>query len=143
MVTNKPRKPGSNPHGRTSKYRTADEFQEKIDEYFEYCEKKKIPYTVMGLAFALGFNSRQTLSNYEKYDHHKDIEEEQKILIAHTIKKAKLKIEEYLEENLITGKQVAGTIFNLKNNFGWVDRPNKNRTGQLILIINGVKVEDF
>ena len=115
----------------------------KMDEYFKYCDKKKIPYTVMGLALALGFSSRQTLKNYEKEGHHKDIEEEEKILIARTIKKAKLRIEIFLEQNLITGKQVAGTIFNLKNNFGWVNRTDKNRTGKITLIINGLNVDDF
>ena len=28
----------------------------------------------------------------------------------------------FAEEHLFSGKQVAGAIFNLKNNYGWVDR---------------------
>lgn len=121
-----------------SRIQTAEEAQIRIDELFKYCEKKKIPPTVARLAHALGFNSRNTLLEYEKTEKHKDIEEEEKILIADTIKKAKLRIEIYLEENLIEGKQVAGTIFNLKNNFGYIDRTEQEHKGELIVQIEGI-----
>ena len=39
-----------------------------------------------------------------------------------TIKKAKLKVENYLEKHLITDSSTTGIIFNLKNNFGWKDK---------------------
>lgn len=54
---------------------------------------------------------RKTLSEYEKRDE-----------FSNTIKKAKEKIEDYLERQLSRKDQVTGIIFNLKNNFGWVDK---------------------
>ena len=55
--------------------------------------------------------SRQDLINYSKDKEFFD-----------TIKKAKLKIENYLEEHLVTDNSVTGIIFNLKNNYGWKDK---------------------
>ena len=65
--------------------------------------------TVCGLADYLGIH-RKTLLEYEEKEEFSD-----------TIKRAKNKIELYLEENLY-GNNVAGLIFNLKNNFGWKDK---------------------
>ena len=39
-----------------------------------------------------------------------------------TIKKAKSKVEDYLEKKLLTGNSATGIIFNLKNNFEWKDK---------------------
>jgi hypothetical protein len=39
-----------------------------------------------------------------------------------TIKRAKLKIENFAEESLFTSKQTAGVIFNLVNNHKWINR---------------------
>ena len=139
------RQPGSNPPGNphptgnTSKMKTAKEFQEKIERYFKECDKKRMPYTVTGMAFALGFTTRLAIINYENEEKHHDIEEGEKKLIVNTIKKAKLKIEEYLEINLIEGKQVAGTIFNLKNNYGWIDRQDVQHGGDVIINVKGIK----
>jgi hypothetical protein len=38
------------------------------------------------------------------------------------IKRAKERIEQYLEEQLYRKEQVTGVIFNLKNNYGWKDK---------------------
>jgi hypothetical protein len=40
---------------------------------------------------------------------------------SHTIKRAKLRIEDALEQRLARAASVTGIIFNLKNNFGWKD----------------------
>jgi len=53
---------------------------------------------------------RRTLLNYSKDDK-----------FFPTIKKAKRKIEAYLEEKLVTDGGT-GIIFNLKNNYGWKDK---------------------
>jgi hypothetical protein len=138
------RKTGSNPPGnpkiqpRQSKYKTADEMQIKVDEYFKNCDKKKKPYLVTGLALALGFNTRLALINYEKEENHKDLEEEERKMIVNTIKKAKARVEQYAEDNLFTGRQVAGTIFSLKNNYGWIDRQDLAHSGDLIVNIKGI-----
>ena len=96
--------------GRPKKYNEAEEMQKKIDEYFEKCDKDREPYTITGLCITLDM-SRQDLSNYSKEEKFFD-----------TIKKAKMKVENYLEKRLINDNSTTGIIFNLKNNFGWKDK---------------------
>lgn len=97
--------------GRPLKYTSVKAMQKDIDKYFAECDENKKPYTVSGLAYALGTN-RQTLLNYEEKEEFFD-----------TIKKAKAKIEVFNEEQLYN-KDVptTGIIFNLKNNYGWKDK---------------------
>jgi len=102
-----------NPIGRPPKYKTVEAMAVKMDAYFDKCAKEGLPLTVTGLCLALDFCERKALIQYvEKYPD-----------FRHTIKKAKLRIEHYLENRLALGKgNAAGLIFNLKNNFKWVDR---------------------
>lgn len=103
--------------GRPVKFNSVEELQQQIDAYFAERDEMEKPYTITGLALALDTN-RQTLINYEdKSDAFFD-----------TIKRAKLKCENYAEEHLFVGKSVVGSIFNLKNNYGWVDRQEVNQT---------------
>lgn len=97
--------------GRPLKYESVEAMQEDINKYFAECDEKGKPYTVSGLAYALGTN-RQTLINYEDKDQFVD-----------TIKSAKAKIERFNEE-MLYNKDVSttGVIFNLKNNYGWKDK---------------------
>lgn len=96
--------------GRPLKYKTKEELQEVIDKYFMECDRDKEPYTVTGLALALDID-RKTLLNYGEREE-----------FFHTIKKAKSKVENYLEKRLIKDNSATGIIFNLKNNYGWKDR---------------------
>ena len=98
------------PRGRPRAYTEVEIMQRKIDKYFKECEEKCQPYTVTGLCIALDI-CRDTLSEYMKNEEFSD-----------TIKKAKLKVENYLERHLITDSSTTGIIFNLKNNFGWSDK---------------------
>lgn len=95
--------------GRPLKIKKVDELKNKINEYFEKCDKDNRPYTITGLALALDID-RDTLLNYEKKEEY-----------FGTIKRAKQKVEEQLEISLY-GNSVTGIIFNLKNNFGWKDK---------------------
>lgn len=97
--------------GRPLKYQSVEDMQRDIDKYFAECDEKQKPYTVSGLAYALGTN-RQTLINYEDKRDFFD-----------TIKEAKAKIERFNEE-MLYNKDVSttGVIFNLKNNYGWKDK---------------------
>jgi hypothetical protein len=122
-----------------SRIQTAVEAQSRMDKYFKDCEKKKRPLTIAGLVNALGLISRQSLLNYENEEKHTDISKEEKLLIVDTIKRARMKVEQYLEENLINGKQVAGTIFNMKNNFGYIDRTDLQHGGNIIFEIEGLE----
>ena len=45
------------PAGRPRKYKTPEEMQVVIDQYFKECEINKKPPTITGLALALGFTS--------------------------------------------------------------------------------------
>jgi hypothetical protein len=97
--------------GRLKKYRNVELLQEAIDRYFKRCDDNRCPYTIMGLANSLDID-RQTLLNYQRNDEYFD-----------TVRRAKNKVEESLEVKLLSDGRVAtGTIFNLKNNFGWRDR---------------------
>ena len=91
-------------------YSSAEDMQKIIDEYFKVCDEKEKPYTMSGLAYALDMD-RRSLLNYSKDEH-----------FFLTIKKAKERVEQQLEENALAGKaNPTFTIFNLKNNFNWRD----------------------
>ena len=116
--------------GRPPTYKTAEEMQEKIDEYFKSCEGTvltddngdvltdkrgnvvvvgKRPPTITGLALALGFTSRQSLLNYQAKKKFMD-----------TITRAKARVEMYTEERLFDKDGASGAKFSLENNFkGW------------------------
>lgn len=103
--------------GRPPKYTKKEQMQLKIDEYFKECDLKHEPYTVTGLALALDM-SRQDLINYSKKSEFFD-----------TIKRAKMKVEVYLEKRLIIDSSTTGIIFNLKNNYGWRDKQENFNVG--------------
>ena len=114
--------------GRPPKYNTPEEMQAAVDAYFAEVD---IP-TVTGLALALGFCDRTSLLYYEN--------DKPEFLI--TIKRAKTRIEDSLEHLLLSGRgQVAGVIFNLKNNFGWKDRQEREITGEVVIRKEFVKSE--
>jgi hypothetical protein len=128
-----------NPGGRPPMFSSPQVLQEKCDEYFESCWIDKItesidkdgtctmttvryqnrPYTISGLAVYLGFNSRQSLLNYENDPKFLDI-----------IKKAKFKVEMNIEEALIDSKSATGPIFWLKNHAGYTDTQQLQHTGK-------------
>ena len=105
--------------------------QQKIDKYFNECDKKNEPYTVTGLCLALDI-CRDTLSEYVKDKKFSD-----------TIKKAKLKVENYLEKHLITDSSTTGIIFNLKNNFGWKDKQELSHSGSINNPFEGMSTEEL
>ena len=114
--------------GRPPKYETPEEMQKDIDGYFksvtwEVEGRELCKPTVEGLAYALDM-TRKGLIDYSK-----------KSDFCYTIKRAKQRIAIALENNL-WGTAVTGTIFNLKNNFGWVDK-------QEVESVNIHKVVDY
>lgn len=83
------------------------------------------PFTVTGLALAIDL-TRESLLQYEKNPSH--------VEFADTIKKAKQIVLKFNEDRLHSSNQVTGVIFNLKNNFGYVDRietDNLNRNVEI------------
>lgn len=137
--------------GQPPKYRKVSEISEKIAEYFEYIAgefsydeaKKKIytrepePATITGLALYLGFESRQSIYDYEKNGR-----------FSYTVKRARLRIEQEYEKKL-HGANPTGPIFALKN-FGWRDQQQMEHTGKdgadlipkdkQVIIINGKEI---
>lgn len=114
-----------------------EEMQRRIDAYFKECDGQlltdkngqpiltkwgqeiyigKKPYTITGLALAIGFKSRQALLNYQGREEFND-----------TISRAKAKVEAYAEERLFDKDGSSGAQFNLKNNFsGWDGQQKDN-----------------
>lgn len=127
--------------------------QEKIDAYFKECEGKIMkdeegkpllnkygqpiiygakPLTITGLALAIGFNSRQSLLNYEGQEEFLD-----------TIKRAKAKVEEYAESRLFDKDGSNGAKFSLSNNFkGWAEKQQIEADVKNDISINVELVDD-
>lgn len=114
--------------GRPPKFKTPEELQEKVKEYFNKVPTKTrftsdgTPYevpcpTISGLVLFLGFCDRHSF-----YDYEHDRPE-----FSHTIKQTRSFIEQHYEELLQTGN-TTGAIFALKN-FGWKDKQEVEQTG--------------
>ena len=129
--------------GKPPMYKSVDEMQKKIDEYFKLCEGEVLedddgmpllsskgtfiykvlpkPPTVTGLALALGFTSRQALLNYQAKPEFVD-----------TVTRAKSRVEEYAESRLFDKDGANGAKFSLANNFdGWRDKQDVNFSGDM------------
>ena len=101
--------------GRPRTFNSVEELEEKINKYFEYCNKENKPYTMSGLAYYLDVD-RKTIVNYTKDEDY-----------FPTIKKARDRVQMQLEENALLNKSnPTFTIFNLKNNFDWKDKIETN-----------------
>ena len=90
-------------------YKSAEELQKKIDEYFNKFDEEKLLYTrptITGLALHLGFCSRQSLYDYGKIEK-----------FSYIIRRARTCIETVYENNLHFNNPT-GSIFALKN-MGW------------------------
>lgn len=129
----------SNKGGRPLKFKTPEELEAKIQEYYEWAKDNKKHITITGLAWFLDTN-RQTLIRYEDEDSEllKSVDDDIKVKFRDTIKRAKARIEMECEEGLYSKNSVVGTIFALKNNYGYVDKQevvNKNENIE-------VKLED-
>jgi hypothetical protein len=111
--------------GRPRIYDSVEDMQEAIDKFFQECKDEEIPPTIQGLALALGYNSRQSLLNYEGYNEGEFLD---------TIKKARLKVENAKVIGGMTGKlNPAIVIFDLKNNHDHKDKTEQEITGKMEL----------
>lgn len=123
--------------GQPPKYTDPKEMQAAADKYFMECDEKDEPYTMTGLAIALGMD-RRSLVNYANRDD-----------FFPTIKRARDKVEARIESLSMQGKiNPTMAIFNLKNNFGWRDQSqldiNADVKQDIIIDIEGIPDdEDF
>ncbi len=103
----------SNPVGRPPKYTSAEDLQDKVDQYFNELNTDKA--TITGLAYHLGFSCRDSFYKYGEKEQFK-----------YAIKRAHIRIEMYYEK-LLQETNVAGPIFALKN-LGWKDKTESEIT---------------
>jgi len=96
--------------GRPPYYKTVEEMQYKIDEYFELQDLREKPYTIVGLALHLGFTGRQGLFEYKGRKEFSDI-----------ISRAKARVEEYAASRLFDRDGARGAEFTLRCNYKWRD----------------------
>jgi hypothetical protein len=115
--------------GKPPKY-MPEELEEKIVEYFKYVDdinkqrklkrfegEKLKPFTISGICVFLDI-SMETWAEYSKKQEY-----------AEPIKRAKSRVMNHIEEGMMNGTlSTIGSIFNLKNNFGWVDKIEVNTT---------------
>lgn len=100
-------------------YKNPEDLAYKIKEYFGSLRIEghdDVPATITGLAFYLGFESRQSFYDYEKKED-----------FSYIIRRARLMVEcEY--EKKLSGNSPTGSIFALKN-MGWSDRQEIAHSG--------------
>lgn len=144
-----------NPVGKPLAFKTVQELQDKIDEYFAFCDNRiksvfveklgeqvtvsnPAPYTMSGLAYALGVD-RKTILNYGNKEDY-----------FHAIKNARARIESDVEARMSDKETFTpGLIFNAKNNFGWKDKSEvdmKNNGGDFkpvtVNSLHGAELDD-
>jgi hypothetical protein len=103
------------PAGRPPKFKTPEDMQQAIDEYFAQCDDKNPPL-ISGLAYHLDMTT-ESLRYYQKQDE-----------FSAVVKKAKQRIEISFEKNMYGG-QCTGSIFWLKNNAGYKDKTEQELSG--------------
>jgi len=105
-----------NKGGRPPMYKTKEEMQVKIDEYFDYyVTELGNPITNSGFIYYLGFTSREGFNEYSKKPEFSD-----------TIARAKLKLEENTEIKLYNRDTARGAEFSLKYNYKWNDEKKQS-----------------
>ena len=90
-------------------YENEDTLADAIQAYFDKQMEDGLPITISGLAYALGFVSRQSLYDYKEREE-----------FSYILKRATFFVESQYEGKL-SGTTPTGAIFALKN-MGWKDR---------------------
>ena len=117
--------------GRKPRYETAEEMQEAIDQYFKDCDTGKprdnltkkgevvklmepIPYTIEGMAVALGFSSRKAFYRYKTKDPESDPDEvperTNRLTFGDTIARARLRVKAHRIEQGLLGYQESKVV---------------------------------
>ena len=122
------------PGGRPPIYKTPEDMETLVNKYFDETKTPAIfktgveyipgPFTMTGLAIALGFTSRQALWNYEGKSEFFDV-----------IARARARVIEYAEGRLYDKEGSNGAKFALGNfNDGWSDKTEVTNTNVNITI---------
>lgn len=106
--------------GRPPKFKTVEELDNLIESYFADCKERGEPPFFVELCVWLD-TTRKTLLEYEEKDEFRN-----------SVKRAKARCEAAIEKGMLTNKfNATGSIFNLKNNYGWEDRQKVDNTHSL------------
>ena len=119
------------------KITSAKDIDKIAEQYFNECiENDKYP-TVSGFAFELGLD-RKTLLRYENAIDSGELvnlDNSVKLEISNSIKRHKAYIEGQYEDRLLNdARSPIGTLFTLKNNYGWGDKQEVEQTNKTIRI---------
>ena len=103
-----------NKGGRPPLFESAEALEALVIKYFTVCAQKDEKSTITGLALYLGFDSRQSLYDYEEKEE-----------FAYIIRRAKLAVE--------NGYELSGTTFDIfaLKNMGWKDKTEQEHTGNI------------
>lgn len=97
---------------------TPEEFELKASEYFAECRATERRPTIAGLAYELGFSSRQSMHDYKKDPAYE-----------RCIGRAYLFIEDYVSDAMLDKERsTTGHIFYLKSVFGYEDKQSVDHT---------------
>lgn len=108
--------------GRPRAFNSPQELEEKLIPYLEDCKARKLLPTKTGLALFVDV-SKDTLLEYAKKEEY-----------SASVKKIFTAIEEAWTQNL--GKSYpVGSIFFLKNSFGWTDRMEQTNTNLNVFFV--------
>ena len=120
----------TNPTNKVRKFESPAELEMYAAAYFaaQDANSPPKPYTLPGLARALGFSRRDTLRDYRTEDMYKEFHD--------AMSAACMRVEEWTAEKLYDKSvNVSGPIFALKNQ-GWADE--KDKKSQVNIKIEGV-----
>lgn len=129
-------KEGINLGGRPRMYEDSEEFAADAEAYFDKCEADDRIPTIAGLAYHLGFASRQSLYDYAEDTRFSD-----------TISRVRLLIEADRSERLVSkDKYTPGLPMDLASNHGWYTAKNANehtgKNGRPIETVDLSKLND-
>lgn len=119
-----------NKGGKPAFYNNAEEMEKAVIEYFDNCIELQEPYTITGLALALGFSTRKSLLDYSE-----------KQEFVNIIKRAKLVVENGYEIRL-SSNSPAGSIFALKN-MDWSDKSEIENINPKLPDLSGLTYEQL
>lgn len=102
-----------NEGGRPRLYTDPVVFAAKVEEYFDTVKEAGTTPSIVGISLHMGFTDKSTFAFYANYGFE----------FSKTVEKARMRLEQDRIERLNDkARFTPGTIFDLKNNYGWVDK---------------------
>jgi len=117
--------------GRPLKFETPEQLEAAIQAYFDEIKDTNGIVTISGLAYYLGFESRQSIYDYKEREE-----------FSYILKRATFFVESCYEQKL-SGTTPTGAIFALKN-MGWRDKVETGVTdkyGNDVPVITGMIIK--